>query len=65
LQQAFPRVGAVREQAGLLAMRKGDRAGAGAAFEKALALDAHLVEPLTALATLDVREGRGDPARAV
>jgi len=63
-QDAFPQVGAVHAQAGLLAMRRGDRAGARAACEKALALDPGLVEPLTALVTLDVSEGRGDRARA-
>ena len=64
LQEAFPQVGAAHVEAGLLAMRRGDRAGARAAFEKALSLDPDLVEPLTALAALDLMEGQGDLARA-
>lgn len=64
MQEAFPQAGAAHAQAGLLALRKGDRAGARVALEKALALDPTLVEPLTTLALLDVAEGKGDRARA-
>jgi len=64
MQDAFPQVGDVQAQAGLLAMRKGDATGARTAFEKALALDPRLMEPLTALVTLDIGERRGDRARA-
>ncbi len=64
LVEAFPQAGAAHAQAGLLAMRKGDRAGARAAYEKALALDAALLEPLAALAALDVADGKGAKARA-
>jgi tetratricopeptide (TPR) repeat protein len=61
---AFPQVGVAHEQAGLLALLKRDRAGARAAFEKALALNPLLVQPLAALAALDQAEGRTDRARA-
>ena len=64
MQDAFPQAGAAHAQAGLLAMRRGDRTGARAALEKALVLDPVLMEPLTALVTLDVSEGHGDRARA-
>ena len=64
LLDAFPQTGAAHAQAGLLALRKGDRAGGRAAFEKALTLDPTLMEPLTALVTLDVSESHADRARA-
>jgi Flp pilus assembly protein TadD len=64
LLDAFPQTGAAHAQAGLLALRKGDRAGGRAALEKALALDPDLLEPLTILAMLDVAEGQGPRARA-
>jgi len=60
----FPQTGAVHAQAGLVALRRGDRPQARVAFENALALDPLLVEPLTALAALDQEQGRGDLARA-
>jgi tetratricopeptide (TPR) repeat protein len=64
MQDAFPQAGAVYVQAGLLAMRRGDRAGGRTAFEKAQTLDPGLLEPLTGLVTLDISEGHGDSARA-
>jgi tetratricopeptide (TPR) repeat protein len=64
LQTMFPEVGAAHAQAGLLAMRRGNRSGARATFEKALALDPRLIEPLGALTALDVGEGRAGRARA-
>ena len=60
----FPLSGAVHAEAGLLAIRKGDHAGARAAFGQALSLDAGLLEPLTGLAALDVNEGHRDQARS-
>ena len=50
--------------AGMVALRKNDQAGARAAFEKALALDPALVEPLAGLAGIDVAQGQGGRARA-
>ena len=54
----------VQTQAGMLALAKGDRTGARAAFEKALSLDERLVEPLTALVSLDLQEKQPAKARA-
>jgi Tfp pilus assembly protein PilF len=62
--ERFPQSGAVHSQAGLLALRKGDRPGGRAAYEKALALDPSLLEPLAVLAALDVSEKQGGRARA-
>jgi len=61
---AYPKSGAVHAQAGLLAMRKGDRTGARTAFEEALTLDPTLLEPLRALVALDVGERQMARARA-
>ena len=44
--------------------RKGDKAGARAAFEKALSLDDRLVEPLAGLVALDLEEKTPERARA-
>jgi len=63
LTAAFPQVGAVHAQAGLVALRTGDREGARSSFERALALDALLVEPLAGLAALDQAQGRPERAR--
>lgn len=64
LVDRFSQSGTVHAQAGLLAMQKGDRAGARAASDKALSLDSALVEPLLALATLDIGEGKGAVTRS-
>jgi Tfp pilus assembly protein PilF len=50
--------------AGLFALKKNDQAAARAAFEKALALDPTLVDPLAGLAAIDVSQGQGGRARA-
>jgi Tfp pilus assembly protein PilF len=62
--EKFPQSGAAHAQAGLLAARRGDRAGTRAAYEKALSLEPSLLEPLAALSALDVSEGKGSQARA-
>ena len=59
-----PLAGPVQSQAGVLALMKGDKAGARAAFEKALSLDDRLVEPLSALVALDVEAKKPEAARA-
>jgi len=64
LVERAPQSPAVQNQAGMLAMAKGDRAGARAAFEKALALADTMVEPLTGLVTLDLQEKKPAQARA-
>jgi tetratricopeptide (TPR) repeat protein len=48
----------------MLALAKGDKAGARAAFEKALSLNDRLVEPLSALVSLDLEEKKPEKARA-
>jgi cellulose synthase operon protein C len=64
LLKAAPEVGVVQTQAGMLALAKGDKAGARAAFEKALALDSRLVEALSGLVSLDLQEKAPQRARA-
>jgi len=64
LVEAAPQSGVVQTQAGMLALAKGDRAGARAAFEKALSLDDRLVEALSALVLLDFQEKTPERARA-
>jgi tetratricopeptide (TPR) repeat protein len=64
LLQAAPGAAQVQNQAGMLAAAKGDRAGARAAFEKALSLNDRLVEPLSALVGLDLVEKQAARARA-
>lgn len=64
LLQRAPQVAGVQNQAGMLALARGDRAGARAAFEKALSLDANMVEPLSALVGLDIQEKKPAAARA-
>jgi Flp pilus assembly protein TadD len=64
LQAIAPQVGDVHVQAGLLALVRNDEAGARAAFEKALALDPLLLEPLAGLAALDLAHRQGERARA-
>jgi Tfp pilus assembly protein PilF len=48
----------------MVAAARGDRAGARAAFEKALALDPRLIEPLEALVAMDFQEKQPAAARA-
>ena len=62
LLQGAPQVAAVQNQAGMLALAKGDKAGARIAFEQALSVNDLLVEPLAALVALDIAEQQ--PARA-
>jgi Tfp pilus assembly protein PilF len=64
LLAAAPQAAPVQNQVGMLALAKGDKAGARVAFEKALTLNGQLVEPLTALVALDVQEKKVDRARA-
>ena len=64
LLEGAPQVAAVQNQAGMLALAKGDRAGARAAFEKALLLDSRSVEALSAVVALDLAEKQPDRARA-
>ena len=64
LVDAFPKTAVVHSLAGLLAMRKDDRAGALAAYERAFAMNPALLEPLAALAELDISQGQGARARA-
>jgi tetratricopeptide (TPR) repeat protein len=64
LAQEAPQASAVQTQVGMLAMAKGDKAGARAAFEKALALNDRLVEALTALVALDLDAKKPAEARA-
>ena len=64
LVAAAPNVAAVQAQAGMVAGAKGDKAGAQAAFEKALSLDDRLVEPLTGLVLLDLQAKSPERARA-
>jgi len=59
-----PQEALVQNQVGMLAMATGDASGARAAFEKALALNDRLVEPLSALVALDLKDKRPDSARA-
>jgi len=63
LEQA-PQAAVVHNQAGMLALAKGDRAGARQSFEKALSLNDRMVEPLAALVALDLEEKRPEQARA-
>lgn len=66
LAEKYPQVGAVHAQLGILALVRKDRAAARAAFERALALDASLTEPLEGLIALDIDAGNvaGGRARA-
>jgi Tfp pilus assembly protein PilF len=63
LVERFPQSGPAQTEAGLVALRRGDRAAARAAFEKALALDAALVEPLMWLVRLDLADKQVARAR--
>ncbi len=64
LLAAAPQAALVHNQAGMLALAKRDKAGARAAFEKALSLDDRLVESLSALVALDLEEKKPERARA-
>ena len=64
LVEAAPQSGVVQTQDGVLALAKGDKAGARAAFEKALSLDDRLVEALSALVVLDLEAKAPQRARA-
>ena len=64
LLDAAPQAAGIQNQAGMLALAKGDRAGARTAFEEALALNDRLVEPLTALVALVLEEKKPEQARA-
>jgi tetratricopeptide (TPR) repeat protein len=63
LVERFPQSGLAQNEAGLVALGREDRAGARAAFEKALALDATLVEPLVWLVRLDLADKQVARAR--
>jgi predicted Zn-dependent protease len=56
LVEHFPQSGTAHTQVGEVALGRGDRAGARAAFEKALALDPDLLEPLRRLERIDLAE---------
>ena len=64
LLQNAPQAAQVQNLAGMLALAKGDVAGARVAFEKALALNHLLVEPMSALVALDIRDRNPAAARA-
>ncbi len=64
LLEGAPQDAGVQTQAGMLAQAKGDKAGARAAFEKALSLNDRLVEALAALVALDLEEKKPGQARA-
>jgi len=62
--QRRPDVPVVQNQVGMLALAKGDRTAARAAFEKALSLNDQLMEPLVMLVSMDLEERRPAAARA-
>ncbi len=63
LVERFPQSGMAQNEAALVALARDDRAGARAAFEKAIALDATLVEPLGWLVRLDLADKQVARAR--
>jgi tetratricopeptide (TPR) repeat protein len=63
LLSSYPESGRVHAQAGMLALRRGDAEAARASFDKALALDPGLLEPLAGLVASDLRQGHQDVAR--
>jgi tetratricopeptide (TPR) repeat protein len=58
-----PTVAQVHNQAGLMALARKDRVGARSALERALALNAALVEPLMTLVSMDIEDGKVAQAR--
>jgi putative PEP-CTERM system TPR-repeat lipoprotein len=64
LAARLPDSAVVQNQVGMLALARRDRAGARAAFEKALTLNDRLVEPLQALVSIDMQDGNAAAARA-
>ena len=64
LAASRPDVAIVQNQVGMLALARGDKAGARAAFERALALNGALVEPLAMLVCTRLAEQQGARARA-
>jgi tetratricopeptide (TPR) repeat protein len=64
LAQAHPGIAGVQNQVGMLALAKGDTPAARVAFERALAIDGSLVEPLATLVQLDLQAQKGALARS-
>jgi tetratricopeptide (TPR) repeat protein len=60
----FPKSGRAQAQAGLEALRRGDRAAGRTFMENALAIDPELLDPLKGLVALDLADKRGDRARS-
>jgi tetratricopeptide (TPR) repeat protein len=64
LAREFPNQSVVQNQVGMLALARGDASGARAAFDKALALQPTMVEPLVALVSIDIEQNQAAQARA-